>query len=159
MGSEFAPVFLFLIVAIGIAASMIVASALFAPKKLTRVKQMPYESGMDPAGDARQRFDVRYYLVAIVFLLFDVELLFLYPWAVAQWSAAAAAAPRNVTANAEKMTGERLPAPGAATGLQVVSAGIPAEFRGLVFWEIMVFIVILSAAFAYAWRKGVFEWR
>ena len=39
------------------------------------------------------------------------------------------------------------------------SAGIPAEFRGLVFWEIMVFIVILAAAFAYAWRKGVFEWR
>ena len=135
MGSEFTPVFLFLIVAIGIAASMIVASALFAPKKLTRVKQMPYESGMDPSGDARQRFDVRFYLVAIVFLLFDVELLFLYPWAVAQWSADGVAA-----------------AGGA-------SAGIPAVFRGLVFWEIMVFIVILGAAFAYAWRKGVFEWR
>ena len=39
------------------------------------------------------------------------------------------------------------------------AAGIPAAFRGLVFWEIMVFIVILAAAFAYAWRKGVFEWR
>ena len=52
---------------------------------------MPYESGMDPIGDARQRFDVRFYLVAIVFLLFDVELLFLYPWAVAQWSAGLAA--------------------------------------------------------------------
>ena len=89
MGSEFTPVFLLLIVAIGIAASMIVASAFLAPKKLTRVKQMPYESGMDPATDARQRFDVRFYLVAIVFLLFDVELLFLYPWAVAQWSARA----------------------------------------------------------------------
>ena len=82
MGLEFTPVFLFLIVAIGIAASMIVGSALLAPKRLTRVKQMPYESGMDPATDARQRFDVRFYLVAIVFLLFDVELLFLYPWAV-----------------------------------------------------------------------------
>jgi NADH-quinone oxidoreductase subunit A len=135
MGLEFTPVFLFLIVAIGIAASMIVGSALLAPKRLTRVKQMPYESGMDPATDARQRFDVRFYLVAIVFLLFDVELLFLYPWAVAQWSAQAATAP------------------------EVGSAGIPAAFRGLVFWEIMVFIVILAAAFAYAWRKGVFEWR
>jgi NADH-quinone oxidoreductase subunit A len=135
MGTEFTPVFLFLLVAIGIAASMIVASALFAPKRLTRVKQMPYESGMDPATDARQRFDVRFYLVAIVFLLFDVELLFLYPWAVAQWSASVPT----------------------ATG--AAAAGIPAEFRGLVFWEIMVFIVILSAAFAYAWRKGVFEWR
>ena len=96
---------------------------------------MPYESGMDPIGDARQRFDVRFYLVAIVFLLFDVELLFLYPWAVAQWSAECRV----------------------ATGRG--SAGIPAEFRGWVFWEIMVFIVILAAAFAYAWRKGVFEWR
>ena len=97
---------------------------------------MPYESGMDPATDARQRFDVRFYLVAIVFLLFDVELLFLYPWAVAQWSTSAL-----------------------ATAPEVASAGIPAEFRSLVFWEIMVFIAILSAAFAYAWRKGVFEWR
>jgi NADH-quinone oxidoreductase subunit A len=99
---------------------------------------MPYESGMDPIGDARQRFDVRFYLVAIVFLLFDVELLFLYPWAVSQWSAD----PSVVTA-----------APRMAT------AGIPAEFRGLVFWEILVFIAILAGAFAYAWRKGVFEWR
>ena len=135
MGLEFTPVFLLLIVASGIAASMLIASALFAPKKLTRVKQMPYESGMDPATDARQRFDVRFYLVAIVFLLFDVELLFLYPWAVAQWSE------------------------GAPVVQGIAAAGIPAVFRGLVFWEIMVFIVILGAAFAYAWRKGVFEWR
>jgi NADH-quinone oxidoreductase subunit A len=135
MGEEFTSVFLLLIVAILIAASMLIGSALLAPSKTTRVKQMPYESGMDPIGDARQRFDVRFYLVAIVFLLFDVELLFLYPWAVAQWSAVP------------------------AEGLAGTTAGIPAEFRGSVFWEVMVFIVILAAAFAYAWRKGVFEWR
>jgi NADH-quinone oxidoreductase subunit A len=135
MGTEFTPVFVFLIVAILIGASMIIASSLLAPSKATKVKQMPYESGMDPIGDARQRFDVRFYLVAIVFLLFDVELLFLYPWAVAQWSADSGAA---------------------VVGSAV---GIPAEFRGWVFWEIMVFIVILASAFAYAWRKGVFEWR
>src|SRR5215467_11175659 len=86
MSTEFTPIFLYLLVAIVIALSMMVASALLGPRKVTRVKQMPYESGMNPFGDARQRFDVRYYLVAIVFLLFDVELLFLYPWAVAQWS-------------------------------------------------------------------------
>ena len=89
MSTDFTPIFLFLLVAIGIAPSMLVASALFGPNKRTAVKQMPYESGMNPFGDARQRFDVRYYLIAIVFLLFDVELLFLYPWAVAQWSGAA----------------------------------------------------------------------
>jgi len=135
MGQEFTPVFLFLIVATLIAASMIVLSALLAPSKTTSVKQMPYESGMDPIGDARQRFDVRFYLVAIVFLLFDVELLFLYPWAVAQWSAVS------------------------TPGVAGATAGIPAEFRGWVFWEVMVFIAILALAFAYAWRKGVFEWR
>jgi NADH-quinone oxidoreductase subunit A len=138
MGTEFTPVFLFLIVAIAIAAGMIIASAWLAPQKTTKVKQMPYESGMDPIGDARQRFDVRYYLVAIVFLLFDVELLFLYPWAVAHWSA-------GITP--------------AASELAVNAPGIPAEFRGMVFGEILLFIVILAAAFAYAWRKGVFEWR
>jgi NADH-quinone oxidoreductase subunit A len=138
MGTEFTPVFLFLIVAIAIAVGMIVASAWLAPQKATKVKQMPYESGMDPIGDARQRFDVRYYLVAIVFLLFDVELLFLYPWAVAQWSVGATTAARDSPP---------------------ITAGIPAEFRGLVFGEILLFILILAAAFAYAWRKGVFEWR
>jgi NADH-quinone oxidoreductase subunit A len=141
METEFTPLFLFLIVAVLVAASMLIASALLGPSKATRVKRMPYESGMDPIGDARQRFDVRYYLVAIVFLLFDVELLFLYPWAVAQWSLRTLA-----------------PAPGAGGGLVPVS-GIPAEFRGWVFWEIVLFVLILAAAFAYAWKKGVFEWR
>jgi NADH-quinone oxidoreductase subunit A len=138
VGTEFIPVFLLLIVAIVISASMVIASALAAPRKRTTVKQMPYESGMDPIGDARQRFDVRFYLVAIVFLLFDVELLFLYPWAVAQWSAGPVA-PEG--------------------GPPSAAVGIPAEFRSLVFWEILLFIAVLAAAFAYAWRKGVFEWR
>jgi NADH-quinone oxidoreductase subunit A len=138
MGTEFTPVFLFLVVAMLIAAGMMIGSAVLGPRRETTVKQMPYESGMDPIGDARQRFDIRYYLVAIIFLLFDVELLFLYPWAVAQWSA-----------NPE------LAVPGPLT----TAAGIPAEMRDWVVWEILLFIAILSAAFAYAWRKGVFEWR
>src|SRR5262249_25570512 len=140
MGLEFTPVFLFLIVAILVATSLLIASAWLGPHKATRVKRMPYESGMDPIGDARQRFDVRYYLVAIVFLLFDVELLFLYPWAVAQW----------------RLDLEPALAP---PGPAVPTAGIPAEFRGWVFGEIVLFIIILAAAFGYAWRKGVFEWR
>src|SRR5689334_6653362 len=86
MENDFTPIFLFILVAIATAIGMLVTSAVLGPRRKTAVKQMPYESGMDPIGDARQRFDVRYYLVAIAFLLFDVELLFLYPWAVAQWS-------------------------------------------------------------------------
>lgn len=56
------------------------------PRKPTKVKLMPYESGMDPIGTARMQFDVKFYLIAILFLVFDVELLFLYPWAVLAYS-------------------------------------------------------------------------
>jgi NADH-quinone oxidoreductase subunit A len=148
MSTEFTALFLFILVGVSAAAGMLGMSALLGPKKTTAVKQMPYESGMDPIGDARQRFDVRYYLVAIVFLLFDVELLFLYPWAVAQWSRS------NVT-QVEAATSS---APGAASAASV-AAGITPEYRTLVFWEILVFVAILAAAYVYAWRKGVFEWR
>ncbi len=145
MSMEFTPIFLFFLVAVMTAAGMLGASAILGPKKATAVKEMPYESGMDPIGDARQRFDVRYYLVAIVFLLFDVELLFLYPWAAAQWSR-----PPESAASASADVAASLAAP---------IAGIPADFRNLVFIEILVFVAVLTAAFAYAWRKGVFEWR
>ena len=104
---------------------------------------MPYESGMDPIGDARQRFDVRYYLVAIVFLLFDVELLFLYPWAVAQWSATAGVRPRRG-------------GPAAGAGRRRASPPRSATWSSGRSWSSSS---ILAAAFAYAWRKGVFEWR
>lgn len=55
---------------------------LIKPWKPTKVKNMPYESGMDPIGTAQMQFDIRFHLIAILFLVFDVELLFLYPWAV-----------------------------------------------------------------------------
>ena len=79
--STYYPVFLYLLVVLGFAVSALVATHLIGPHKKTPVKQMTYESGMDPIGDARQRFDVKFYLIAILFLVFDVELLFLYPWA------------------------------------------------------------------------------
>jgi NADH-quinone oxidoreductase subunit A len=79
--STYYPIFLYLVVILGFAVSAIAVAHLLGPKKITAVKQMPYESGMDPIGDARQRFDVKFYLIAILFLVFDVELLFLYPWA------------------------------------------------------------------------------
>jgi len=75
------PIFLYLAAIIGFAIVTMVIAHAVAPRKATPVKQMPYESGMDPIGDARQKFDVKFYLIAILFLVFDVELLFLYPWA------------------------------------------------------------------------------
>jgi len=171
MATEFTPIFLMILLAIfAIAAGMVGLSYILGPRKRTAVKQMPYESGMDPIGDARQRFDVRYYLVAIAFLLFDVELLFLYPWAVAQWSAdvpPAVAIPGAVAIAELEQTDTAVEAaiPEPVGDVEPVNSaallgiGIPPAMRNLVFGEILVFIAVLAAAFAYAWRKGVFEWR
>jgi NADH-quinone oxidoreductase subunit A len=79
--ATYLPIFLYLVFILGVVASMLILTHCIGPKRNTAVKQMPYESGMDPIGDARQRFDVKFYLIAILFLVFDVELLFLYPWA------------------------------------------------------------------------------
>src|SRR5205823_11045421 len=86
--STYYPIFIYLVAVVGFAVSAIVATQLIGPRKDTLVKLMPYESGMDPVGDARQHFDVKFYLIAILFLVFDVELLFLYPWAVAAYRGA-----------------------------------------------------------------------
>jgi NADH:ubiquinone oxidoreductase subunit 3 (subunit A) len=83
--STYYPIFLYLVVILAFAIISLVLAHLVGPRKRTPVKLMPYESGMDPIGGARQRFDVKFYLIAILFLVFDVELLFLYPWAVAAY--------------------------------------------------------------------------
>lgn len=76
------PVLIQIIIAVGVATSMIGLSALLGRRIKDSVKSMPYESGMLPVGNARERFSVKFYLVAMVFILFDIEAIFLYPWAV-----------------------------------------------------------------------------
>jgi NADH-quinone oxidoreductase subunit A len=83
--STYYPIFIYLLAILAFAGVSLVVAHAVGPRRRTRVKMMPYESGMDPVGDARQRFDVKFYLIAILFLVFDVELLFLYPWAVAAY--------------------------------------------------------------------------
>ena len=82
--SAYFPVLIYAVVVVLFAVGTLFGSHLFPfkPRKPTKIKQMPYESGMDPIGSARMQFDVKFYLIAILFLVFDVELLFLYPWAV-----------------------------------------------------------------------------
>ncbi len=126
------PVFLFVICALGLAVGLLTVGYLIGPSRSSAVKAMPYESGMDPIHDTRRRFDVRFHLVAIAFLVFDVELLFLYPWAVAS---------RN------------------PEGIDAAVKEALVCCRGLVFSEVMIFIALLAVGFIYAWRKGVFRWR
>jgi NADH-quinone oxidoreductase subunit A len=76
------PVLIQILIAIAVAAAMIGLSALLGRRVRDPIKFMPYESGMKPVGNARERFSVKFYLVAMVFILFDIEAIFLYPWAV-----------------------------------------------------------------------------
>lgn len=76
------PVLVQVFIAAVLAAALIAISYIFGKRVRNRVKDMPYESGIVPTGDARQRFSVKFYLVAMLFILFDIEAIFLYPWAV-----------------------------------------------------------------------------
>lgn len=76
------PVLLQVVIAMAIAALMLGLSSILGKKVRNRVKDMPYESGIVPTGDARHRFSVKFYLVGMLFILFDIEAIFLYPWAV-----------------------------------------------------------------------------
>jgi NADH-quinone oxidoreductase subunit A len=80
--AEYLPILLFLIVAGGIGIALLAVGALFGPHRAGRTKGEAYECGFEAFEDARMRFDVRYYLIAILFIIFDLEIAFLLPWAV-----------------------------------------------------------------------------
>src|SRR5712671_4906291 len=79
---DYMPVLLMFVVAAGFAITFIGLSQLVGQRKRTRTKLMPYECGKDPVGSARERFSVKFYLIAMIFILFDIEVIFLVPWAV-----------------------------------------------------------------------------
>src|SRR5215467_8939909 len=120
------PILLFVLVAAGVSCAMVAAPRLIAPRKRTPVKEMPYEAGMDPIHDTRRRFAVRFHLVAIAFLVFDVELLFIYPWAVATRHAAVGDPARGID--------------------QAVAESWISD-RNLVFVGAMVFILLVVVGF------------
>jgi len=149
------PILLFSACLVGLAVILLVLGNLFTPKRPNPVKQMPYESGMDPIHDTRRRFDVRFHLLAIAFLVFDVELLFLYPWAVAMRPAPA--------------VGPVQTPPGAAAGAPAAASSGSGEAGGPlhpgavpvrpVFLGGVIFLALLALGYVYDWRKGVFSWR
>lgn len=170
--STAAIIFLFVLFATVFAFFLILLGRVINPTRPNPVKAMPYESGMDPIHGARRRFDVRFHLVAIAFLIFDVELLFLYPWAVLLGENRSAAQGVQAVAESEALTalpeaddaasaapagewtGNRFSlAGGAPTGLAGV--GVPP----LAFEAGVVFAVLLVLGYVYDWRKGVFRWR
>lgn len=137
-GSGYDVLAIVILVAFGLVGGILLLTHLIGPKRRGPVKDTAYESGVEPLGDARRRFNVRFYLVAVLFLVFDVEIVFLYPWAVlfprlraepgseyADWAAAMTDA-------------------GYGTGFLALTIGF--------------FFVLLTVGFVYEWRKGVFQW-
>ncbi len=136
--SEYASVAVLILVALAAAAGVTVLTHLVGPSRRGPVKDSVYESGMDPFGDARRRFNVRFYIVAILFLVFDVEIIFFYPWALLF--------PRfnAPSGTPEQAWAAQSVADGFGPGFYLVSMGI--------------FTAVLLVGFVYEWRKGVFKW-
>ena len=80
--ASYAPLLIMFVLAAGLSAVLIIASSLVGRHLRTRAKDQPYECGIRPTGDAREAYPVHFYLVAIIFVLFDIEAIFLYPWAI-----------------------------------------------------------------------------
>jgi NADH-quinone oxidoreductase subunit A len=179
------PVFLLVVCVIGLAVGLLIVARIVRPGHPGRVTRMPYESGMDPIHDTRRRFDVRFHLLAIAFLVFDVELLFLYPWAVAsgQNQGLGTSVPSNIgraqsaverggagetgrLGDEETLVRQHLPnlplspsSPLSSSPLENVDATSAAEDHHVMFFGAMTFVVLLTLGFVYDWRKGVFQWR
>ena len=115
------------------AALILLISHLTLRSRPTAVKQTPYESGIPVLGDARERFSVKFYMVAVLFILFDIETVFMIPWG-AQF--------RRLSCTVDLVAG-------------ACPAGRLSLF-GL--WEMLVFIVILLVGFIYVWKKGALQW-
>jgi len=125
---DYAPIAIMFLVAVGFAVSQLLVTQLIGPRKRTATKLMPYECGKDPIGGARDRFSIKFYTVAVIFLLFDIEVLFMIPFAVAFKSLLAA----------EQSSG--------------------VAYGTIAFVEILVFIGTLVVGYVYVWKKGTFDW-
>src|SRR4029079_11182520 len=125
---EYAPIGIMFLVAIGFAASQLLVTQLIGPRKRTATKLMPYECGKDPIGSARDRYSIKFYTVAVIFLLFDIEVLFMVPFAVAF----------KYLLEQEKISG--------------------VTFGTVALIEILAFIATLIVGFIYGWKKGTFDW-
>ena len=172
------PVFLTIAAVVGLSILLLIIGAILNPKqRVGPVQKMPYESGMDPIHDTRRRFDVRFHLLAIAFLVFDVELLFLYPWAVALHPAPVAARALAVSSeeNVEQLSEPKVDKKPEVAKSDIIEAAAPAKLVGIdaavskqiglatnrhiPFIGAMIFFVLLALGFVYDWRKGIFQWR
>lgn len=133
---QYLPVVVFIAVAVGFGLLLLIIAWLLGPKRETAEKSLPYECGQDPASVPRSRFSVKFYRIAILFLIFDLEAAFFYPWAVLYRDLSC-----KGTAKFE-------------AGSWVCQGGTTAYG----FLVMIVFLAILVLALMYVWRKKALEW-
>ena len=133
--SDFATVAILMLLAAAVSGLILFLTSIIGPRRVGETKYGTYESGMDPIGDTRRRFNVRFYLIAVLFLIFDVEIVFLYPWAVLY--------PR-LQDGQHAAWAEPLRAAGYTPGFMLAAMGI--------------FFALLLVGLIYEWRRGVFKW-
>ena len=133
MSRAYLPVLMLLGFVVGNGLLIVALSALLKRSRPTPVKQTPYESGIPVLGDARERFSVKFYLVAILFIVFDIETVFMIPWGVYY---------RQLSCNVPLVN-------------NMCAAG-EVSFFGL--GEMLVFMLILLVGLAYVWKKGALQW-
>lgn len=136
MLESYIPILVFLAVAVAFTAILLIVAKALGPRHDTPEKAIPYETGQDPAGSPRSRFSVGFYRTAILFLVFDIEAAFFYPWAVLY---------RDLSC---KGTVQR-----SAAGAVCQGTATP---MGLV--VMVIFLSILVLALLYVWRKKALEW-
>lgn len=148
---------IFLLAGVALVGLNLLLGRLLRPERPTPLKQEVYECGEQTVGSAWVQFDLRFYVVALLFVVFDVEIAFFFPWAVVFGSATRAA---NPSLPAESRAA-------AAANLQIVppaaDATTPAPsqlsaFAGLAFADLLVFFGVLLVGFAYLWRRGDLYW-
>jgi NADH-quinone oxidoreductase subunit A len=133
---NYLPILMMLGLSIVVAGTLVGVSQLLGQYIPTREKLMPYECGKDPVGSAHERFSVKFYMIALLFILFDIEAIFFVPWAVIF---------RQLSAD--------------LTAGKLYNLAANDLSKMFVFWEMLVFIAILLVGYIYVWKKGILDWR
>ena len=122
MLKEYVPLLFMILAIIGLMAFIIIVSSLVSRKRKTRGKGNTYECGMTPFGDARKPLSAKFFITAVLFILFDIESVFLIPWAI------------NLKS-------------------------LKSEMGTLLFFEMVVFVLLLAIGLIYVWKKGGLDWK
>lgn len=150
--SEYSSVAVLILTGMGLTAVILLLAHLVGPKRHGPIKDDTYESGMTPVTDTRRRFNVRFFLVAVMYLVFGVEVVFLYPWAVVFPQLRRGLSEHQAAAVAEALESQSSLAEQAAA---MAEAGYTP---GFLFGAMLIFFLLLVVGFVYEWRKGIFRW-